>query len=811
MEETHFVGLPNPLNLYGICKVWHTGVLKILIANGNQLLSAMALEEGNFLSWKLESQPVLVLPEKAQIISIATANPLTVGRSVSGEGSNSKPTRRCLIGVTYCIPPPPVEEKPPEPEPAPPPKPAVSRPSGATASYVSRILQGTRPPPQAQPKPTETAPQPLVPPRFFFSILGTNSYEMDHWSTVVEDNVTFELSYVPFVLAKYAPPNSSSILFMLSGADRKIHVFNQHADPNSVDSTQAQDLTASTDGATSKTSDAKETGRLTPDSLALPLLEQYPSPVVSIDVLDAVDGQTHVIVGCQDGHVIYTRGDSSGKVTYASTTCLDGPITSVRIYQVARNATSRGSTLIPTENDQTEKSSVSAHPSVRRLAKHISRATLTPANSTPSTSTPASSATPNVKTSTPTPQSVTGSENPSSSTPLHTSSGNVEKVTSNASSINVIVASAVGCAAVFRNVAEHDFDDFQLLPDSDKHDAVLGLAVSDIDHDGHVEILVGTYGQRLLVYAETKGKPKRSQTPKSSRGRTSSTHHSHTPSPVVGPTTIPVSGTVTQQMPQHLQQQQEVLQSTPVVAQAVLPSSTVAPMPQRPRGASRASDLLSANSEALKFEAAMTSTSVMTSGDVGSKFARILDMKQEEYIRDNVVTSVLPPTTLSQKMQDSSTQDKDAQPPSAPIVDFRSSPAPPGAKQSIPFFSITDSIPVDSPSNLIDPQESPSLDDETEDSPTFSLMWSRTFTHPIYQILCDDFVQDGTVAVITSTLYGVHMLRTDFDGAVSKARRRLQLLSDIIKLERQIYRQEKNNSRGGLMTPQSAEDSSVTQ
>ena len=66
--------------------------------------------------------------------------------------------------------------------------------------------------------------------------------------------------------------------------------------------------------------------------------------------------------------------------------------------------------------------------------------------------------------------------------------------------------------------------------------------------------------------------------------------------------------------------------------------------------------------------------------------------------------------------------------------------------------------------------------------------------------MCDDFVHDGTNSVITSTLYGIHLLRCDIDGTAAKAQRRLSLLSDIIKLERQLYRQERQKSKEAAMT-----------
>ena len=39
-----------------------------------------------------------------------------------------------------------------------------------------------------------------------------------------------------------------------------------------------------------------------------------------------------------------------------------------------------------------------------------------------------------------------------------------------------------------------------LLPQSDSHDSILCSHVADIDFDGRNEIILGTYGQTLLVY-----------------------------------------------------------------------------------------------------------------------------------------------------------------------------------------------------------------------------------------------------------------------------------------------------------------------
>lgn len=980
MDESHFLGVANPLNLYGICKVWHTGVLKVLVASENVLLSAMALEDEGSLSWIFENEAILRLPERAQVISVATANPLMIDRA-GGSETTSKPQRRCLVGVTYCIPPAPQEIPPPEPEPAPVVRAAPVRPTGSTSSFVS-VLQAARPPPQAPAKPTESAPATAVPPRFFFSILGANSFENDHWSTIVQDSVTFELPYAPFVLAKYAPPNSSSVLFMLSGADRKLHIFNQHADVD-ADDTQNGDLGKVQDD-TARAS-AEKLNRSSA-SLKLPLLDQYPSPVVSIDILDAMDGKLYVIVGCQDGSIVLTSGDSSGVVCSHVSTSLDGPITSVKIYQIARNRSRGSEQLVPAENDQ--NTNKSGHPSVRRLAKHIHRNTFSTASSGASTPGEAHSA---------------GDESSTHGTP-------VEKVTRNEFAINVVVASAVGFAAVFRNVAEQDFGDFQLLPDSDKHDAVLGLAVSDIDHDGHVEILIGTYGQRLLAYAETKGKHSHSRrlattntsstanntTSNLSKSNLAQTVHTRTlsqshvsplaphhadslhgtSSHLQKPPTLQSLQTQTKTLlqPVHpvdahtalahphssssqrdLQAQspdahsapiltplhddsktersaassstqtplstlktardelsatngnmgaltgshEEATQATEVVqvgghrsaltasSSAILPLTniqrdpidvtsrdtdaqnntpkagmlspmeresnlhiagvspdvmplsnatldtpdvegedgplknrrrelmtagrikldSIAATPQSPSSQDGTPSLNSADNSKLGNLDATTPSSHTTeasqaiseddpSRDVGARFAAMVDRKNEDYRRENVVVSVFPANTThrgaSNAAQQSSTSNT--------IVDFRNHAPQPAETSSIlptPTRSLIEHSVAEHATFLEEARLNSPSPLETN---YFSLLWHRSFNHPIYQIMCDDFVHDGTTSVIASTLYGVHLLRCDFEGTVAKAQRRLQLLSDIVKLERQLYRQERQRVKDATTT-----------
>ena len=48
---------------------------------------------------------------------------------------------------------------------------------------------------------------------------------------------------------------------------------------------------------------------------------------------------------------------------------------------------------------------------------------------------------------------------------------------------------------------ERGFDDPVRLGGSDEHDVVTCCDVGDINHDGRNEVIVGTFGQVMLVYA----------------------------------------------------------------------------------------------------------------------------------------------------------------------------------------------------------------------------------------------------------------------------------------------------------------------
>ncbi|KAL8585123.1 hypothetical protein ACOMHN_013139 [Nucella lapillus] len=66
--------------------------------------------------------------------------------------------------------------------------------------------------------------------------------------------------------------------------------------------------------------------------------------------------------------------------------------------------------------------------------------------------------------------------------------------------IHLLVTSHLQTSAVYWNVLNSGVSEMLTLPDSDKFDVVnCGLAL-DVDFDGENEVIVGTYGQELLVY-----------------------------------------------------------------------------------------------------------------------------------------------------------------------------------------------------------------------------------------------------------------------------------------------------------------------
>lgn len=69
--------------------------------------------------------------------------------------------------------------------------------------------------------------------------------------------------------------------------------------------------------------------------------------------------------------------------------------------------------------------------------------------------------------------------------------------------INLLVTSTLQPSVVYMNVVQNGLSCSHLLPSSDEFDAVLCSCIADIDMDGEQEILLGTYGQEMLMYKYT--------------------------------------------------------------------------------------------------------------------------------------------------------------------------------------------------------------------------------------------------------------------------------------------------------------------
>jgi len=85
--------------------------------------------------------------------------------------------------------------------------------------------------------------------------------------------------------------------------------------------------------------------------------------------------------------------------------------------------------------------------------------------------------------------------------------------------VDLAVAGAIGYAVVFHHVVEHGFESAAMLNNSDTFDAIMSINVAgkwnqyfinfindvaDVDWDGHMEIVLGTYGQQLVIYKDTR-------------------------------------------------------------------------------------------------------------------------------------------------------------------------------------------------------------------------------------------------------------------------------------------------------------------
>ena len=64
----------------------------------------------------------------------------------------------------------------------------------------------------------------------------------------------------------------------------------------------------------------------------------------------------------------------------------------------------------------------------------------------------------------------------------------------------MLVLSSLSMTRVFYDLELEGLSKSKVLPSSDEFDVATCCTLADIDFDGHQEILIGTYGELVLVY-----------------------------------------------------------------------------------------------------------------------------------------------------------------------------------------------------------------------------------------------------------------------------------------------------------------------
>ena len=68
--------------------------------------------------------------------------------------------------------------------------------------------------------------------------------------------------------------------------------------------------------------------------------------------------------------------------------------------------------------------------------------------------------------------------------------------------INVLVLSSLSMTRIFYDIETEGLSKSKTLPSSDEFDVATCCTLADIDFDGNQEILIGTYGEQVLVYKQ---------------------------------------------------------------------------------------------------------------------------------------------------------------------------------------------------------------------------------------------------------------------------------------------------------------------
>lgn len=75
--------------------------------------------------------------------------------------------------------------------------------------------------------------------------------------------------------------------------------------------------------------------------------------------------------------------------------------------------------------------------------------------------------------------------------------------TTSSSPLHLCVTYSLGSSKVFHDVLNEGLSDSVKLPNSNRHDCATCVCVADLDLSGQQKLLLGTYGQEVLVYSQT--------------------------------------------------------------------------------------------------------------------------------------------------------------------------------------------------------------------------------------------------------------------------------------------------------------------
>lgn len=291
--------------------------------------------------------------------------------------------------------------------------------------------------------------------KFYFHIYGSKlPYSLNlkySFEDIVSDVIIFKLSFAPLLLTHTEIFGGSD--FLLSDCAGNLNVYRRQSDGSFRE--------------------------LRKKEHPLPHLNELSSGIVSLEIKllssDTTSGIDDVIVaaGCQDGLALVSHCGDKG--THSFRTYVDGPITSVNLFDKPYTSIRKGHT-----------------------SRHMSKVTENQSLCMPSTNSK------NTLSEIP-PQKKQSARKFFSS---HGQGGSTPNT-------HLLISSAVGYGVMYGNVHHNEFKYESFLPSSDRFDSVLCAHVADINLDGTNELLLGTYGQQVLIYSirkpETEPPPYNSQ------------------------------------------------------------------------------------------------------------------------------------------------------------------------------------------------------------------------------------------------------------------------------------------------------------